>query len=158
MPTCLRSKGGEEGEWSTWPFPMIKMLIWWSQRNKLNCLFQPSIFPGINQHHPHGDSFWRGWGKAALLPCFFWPPLWENLLHLSGPLPHAKDLSASGWESWRWQMKKRMCAWLCFSLTMSLPIGPRSFDLPIMHRDFKGTAGSRRALNRLALWDENHAY
>lgn len=53
-------KGGEEGEWTTWPFPMIKMLIWWSQRNKLNCLFQPSILPGINQHHPYGGNFWRG--------------------------------------------------------------------------------------------------
>lgn len=58
-PVCA-AKGGEEGELSTWPFPTIKMLIWWSQRNKLNCLFQPSILPGINQLHPHGDSFWRG--------------------------------------------------------------------------------------------------
>lgn len=36
-----------------------------------------------------------------------------------------------------------------FSLTISLPIWLRSFDLPTMHRGFKGTAGCRDALKQL---------
>lgn len=43
--------------------------------------------------------------------------------------------------------KENMCLAL-FSLTISLPIWLRSFDLPTMHRDFKGTAGCRDALKR----------
>lgn len=41
--------------------------------------------------------------------------------------------------------KENVCLAL-FSLTISLPIWLRSFDLPTMHRDFKGTAGCRDAL------------
>lgn len=44
--------------------------------------------------------------------------------------------------------KRNVCLAL-FSLTISLPIWLRSFDLPTTHRDFKGTAGCRDALKRL---------
>lgn len=68
---------------------------------------------------------------------------------MSGLLPHAKVLQSRR-ELEMTNEKENVCLALFFSEN-SLPIGLRPFDLPIMHRDFKGTAGSRDALKRLAL-------
>lgn len=53
------------------------------------------------------------------------------------------------WERAGGDKEKRNVCLALFSLTISLPIWLRSFDLPMMHGDFKGTAGCRDGLKRL---------
>lgn len=93
IPTCLHCKGGEEGEWPTWPFPMIKILIWWSQRNKLNCLFQPSIFSRNKAAPATWRQFLQRLGESSTIAqIYLVSSLENNLLHLSGLLHYAKVL------------------------------------------------------------------
>lgn len=114
------------------------------------------IFPGINQCHPHGGSFWRGQGKATLAPWFIRPPLGKTSCFLCGLLPCAKVLQVRRELSMKNEIQN-VCLVLVFFANLTSNRAKVIWS-PHNAQRFQGTAGSKDVLKQLALWDENHVY